>query len=331
MVKYKQSGFTIVELLIVVVVIAILAAITIVAYNGIQNRAVVSKLQSTTSQGLKKIESLKLTDPGNQYPADLVGTGLVAQGSATLTYFTQGGSSFCFQASEQNITYSVSSSSSQPSEVPCTQNGLLGWWRFNGNANDSIGNNNGTLVNGPTLTTGQNGQANGAYNFSAAGITTASGYTAGAITKTIWVRQTTYPNSFGTIFDFGTPTGSSPSAANSIYLETLGNGTAGVMAGARVESGGTSFGGYTNQLSNGLTLNQWYHIAQVVTPNVMQLYINGVQASSISGTYNFSPLQNAPTFGNGRATYAGVLDDARLYNRALSTAEILELYTAGAQ
>jgi len=37
--KTKQSGFTIVELLIVVVVIAILAAITIVAYNGIQTRA----------------------------------------------------------------------------------------------------------------------------------------------------------------------------------------------------------------------------------------------------------------------------------------------------
>lgn len=35
----KQTGFTIVELLIVIVVIGILAAITIVAYNGIQERA----------------------------------------------------------------------------------------------------------------------------------------------------------------------------------------------------------------------------------------------------------------------------------------------------
>jgi general secretion pathway protein G len=35
----KQTGFTIVELLIVIVVIGILAAITLVAYNGLQDRA----------------------------------------------------------------------------------------------------------------------------------------------------------------------------------------------------------------------------------------------------------------------------------------------------
>ena len=49
-VKEKRTGFTIVELLIVIVVIAILAAITIVAYTGIQDRATQSSLQSSAKQ-----------------------------------------------------------------------------------------------------------------------------------------------------------------------------------------------------------------------------------------------------------------------------------------
>jgi prepilin-type N-terminal cleavage/methylation domain-containing protein len=45
-----KSGFTIVELLIVIVVIAILAAITAVAFNGIQSRAKVSAAQLSLKQ-----------------------------------------------------------------------------------------------------------------------------------------------------------------------------------------------------------------------------------------------------------------------------------------
>lgn len=52
----KQQGFTIVELLIVVVVIAILAAITIVSYNGITNRANQSAAKSAASTVQKKAE-----------------------------------------------------------------------------------------------------------------------------------------------------------------------------------------------------------------------------------------------------------------------------------
>jgi prepilin-type N-terminal cleavage/methylation domain-containing protein len=51
----NQRGFTIVELLVVIVVIAILAAITIVAYNGIQNRAYNTTVQSDLANLAKKV------------------------------------------------------------------------------------------------------------------------------------------------------------------------------------------------------------------------------------------------------------------------------------
>lgn len=53
----RQSGFTIVELLIVIVVIAVLAAITVVAYNGVQNRARQAKAQSDIASVLRVIEA----------------------------------------------------------------------------------------------------------------------------------------------------------------------------------------------------------------------------------------------------------------------------------
>ena len=54
--RIKTNGFTIVELLIVIVVIAILAAITIVAYNGIQQRAKNTKTISATTAWIKALK-----------------------------------------------------------------------------------------------------------------------------------------------------------------------------------------------------------------------------------------------------------------------------------
>jgi type II secretion system protein G len=65
--KNKQTGFTIVELLIVIVVIGILAAITIVAYNGIQDRAANARAQSDIKNVQRLVEAYN-ADNGS-YPS----------------------------------------------------------------------------------------------------------------------------------------------------------------------------------------------------------------------------------------------------------------------
>ncbi|MDT4856622.1 Type II secretion system protein G precursor [compost metagenome] len=77
-IKPKQPGFTIVELLIVIVIIGILAAITIVAYNGIQNRAIEASVRSDMANAGKKLELLKaeLTTYPAQTDAGLEAAGI---------------------------------------------------------------------------------------------------------------------------------------------------------------------------------------------------------------------------------------------------------------
>lgn len=76
----KTKGFTIVELLIVIVVIGILAAITIVAYNGIQNRSKTSASQALAAQVAKKAETFYSIE--SAYPSQAQLTANTGNGTA---------------------------------------------------------------------------------------------------------------------------------------------------------------------------------------------------------------------------------------------------------
>ena len=79
----NKQGFTIVELLIVIVVIAILAAISIVAYNGMQQRARDTQRKSDISAVVKAL-SMSGVDKGPMHTGS--GCGSSGNGSGWLNY-----------------------------------------------------------------------------------------------------------------------------------------------------------------------------------------------------------------------------------------------------
>lgn len=69
MFRNSKSGFTIVELLVVIVVIGILAAISIVSYSGITNRAKVASIQSDLASASKQLKVFYVDN--GVYPATI--------------------------------------------------------------------------------------------------------------------------------------------------------------------------------------------------------------------------------------------------------------------
>lgn len=172
--KLKQTGFTIVELLIVIVVIGILAAITIVAYNGIQDRARASAVSSALSQAAKKLAVYQVDNP-DLYPADK--TALEAIGikdSESITYqYTRTSTTpntYCVTATTGATSYKISNTNTTPSTGGCAGHGVGGTAAITNLATNPSFESNTTstgVANGTTITRQASSAIIGTYGLSA--------------------------------------------------------------------------------------------------------------------------------------------------------------------
>lgn len=143
----KQHGFTIVELLIVVVVIAILAAITIVAFNGVQNRARIAVVQADLKSAVTQI-GIIYADLGS-YPPNI---STLKRGSSTvLHYASTSPSSFCVSAGDNSGNNWYRISSTEPLTAGACADGGASWVAKSPAVNLQIAAPSGGWVDGLTI------------------------------------------------------------------------------------------------------------------------------------------------------------------------------------
>jgi glucose/arabinose dehydrogenase/PKD repeat protein len=203
---------------------------------------------------------------------------------------------------------------------PPPPNGVVAAYGFedaNGNqARDVAGTNHGTLAGGPGWSTA--GRFGGAISFDgvddsvvvpdAAGLDLSTGMTLEA-----WVR----PSALGTTWRTALAKQHNDSLAYSLYANrnTTVPSTEIYVNGRLRGLNGTA----------ALPLNQWSHLASTYDGSAIRLFVNGAQVATAARAGAIEASTGPLSIGGNAAHaewFAGLIDEVRVYNRALSASEI---------
>ncbi len=218
-----------------------------------------------------------------------------------------------------------------PSYIP--KDSLVGWWPFNGNANDESGNGHNGTISGATLTTDRNGSVNSCYEFDGNSnfieLSNLSNYKYSPITISCWVNTYTLDTTnidggrvivgrdeFGVYY-----TGS---------LMLYNYKTGGISNNLSYYTGNTAYHS-TYQFSK---LN-WVNVAMTIdNADSIIFYINGKRISKQKNSVNSyfqTPFligaSNGPNKVGHRYFWHGKIDDIAVWGRALDSNEIKGIYT----
>ncbi len=332
--KQKQ-GFTIVELLIVVVVIAILAAITIVAFNGIANRAKLSAIQATVEQTSKKIQVFAIQN-ADAYPDDLAAINISDKGGTTYQYSVDNNVSpriYCLTVTTDSISYYQNSSTvSKPTAGACPSHGLNG-------IGPNLALNSSFETDTSALTTRTNLITNPGFETATTGWGNVNGGVGAAVSISptqvqSGTRSLQYTYGDSTTQDSGPSSSLNVTAGVTYTLSAWVYAPVSIGGGLRLIAYGTALGN-TERGAVNTTTGSWVRLTQVITPTVTGalsfavgknlsatetgklLYVDSVFMEASTGTSNYFSGASA---ASGDFTYAwsGTANASTSLERALN-------------
>jgi hypothetical protein len=237
-----------------------------------------------------------------------------------------------------------------PSYVPT--NGLVGWWPFNGNANDESGNGNNGTVNGAVLSTDRFGSLNKSFYLD--GISNYIGVNLNSINNqftssqnisiSLWIKTN---DLYGGVLSFRNQN------TNVIFNNNIGKLSNAISSnpgkiGFLVRDDNSGGTGLYSWGSNNVSDGSWHNII-IIRDNTgkISIYIDGVLSSVSASGQNGSLTFTTSRMAFGAELYwalggpgclscntiddqfiNGNIDDIAIWNRALSQQEITALYNA---
>jgi len=209
------------------------------------------------------------------------------------------------------LVFTIKITAQVPPYVPT--NGLVGWWPYNGNANDASLNLNNGVVNGAVLTTDRNLAPNSAYNFNNSTILHSTQLipSNSSFAISFWVKPT-----LGGVQEFM----SQNFWPGAFYIGV--NGT-NMRCGDSWQTTGVI-----------VANNVWAHYVIVRAFGVnVRIYRNAILVATSPSDITLGgsltdPLVIGKQYGSNAEYYAGVFDDLGIWNRTLSQAEVTALYNA---
>jgi len=201
-------------------------------------------------------------------------------------------------------------------DVLWPSNGLVSWWKLNGNANDAWGSNHGTAYGVSWFPRGA-GSFDGVDDYIKVTDSPDFDFTAtDQFTYELFVKanRATH-NDFE---EYGIHQG------NQFYLAW---GHDNIAYGPGAAFYGDDLAWHPVKFSKSLSAGQWYHIVATYDKSEFRVYVNGELDNSVSYTYGVNDggdlnIGGQKTYNN----FSGLIDEVRIYDRALSADEIKKRY-----